>query len=123
MVYPYQLSTLEEYKKAYQLSIEAPEQFWASVAEHFTWKKKWDKVLEWNFRQPDIKWFINGKLNITENCLDRHLEKSGDTIVMIWEPNDPKEEKRTLTYKELHSKVCAFANVLRNNGVKKGDRI
>jgi acetyl-CoA synthetase len=123
MAYPYQIHTLPEYKQAYKQSVEDPEQFWASVAEHFTWKKKWDKVLELNFRQPDIKWFINGKLNITENCLDRHLETSGDKIAMIWEPNDPKEEHRTLTYKELHSKVCVFANVLRNNGIKKGDRI
>ncbi|HYD20978.1 MAG TPA: acetate--CoA ligase [Flavipsychrobacter sp.] len=123
MAYPYQVKTYEEYKEAYKKSVDDPEQFWAGVAEHFYWRKKWDKVLEWNFRDPDVKWFIGGKLNLTENCLDRHLEKHADTPAIIWEANDPKEASRTFTYKELHFKVCQFAQVLKNNGVQKGDRV
>jgi acetyl-CoA synthetase len=123
MSYPYQIKSAEQYKTAYEQSVNSPEHFWASVAEHFSWKKKWDKVLDWSFKDPNVKWFINGKLNITENCLDRHLEKNGDTPAIIWEPNDPNESNRTLTYKELHFKVSQFAHVLRNNGVKKGDRV
>ncbi|MGB5032454.1 MAG: acetate--CoA ligase, partial [Saprospiraceae bacterium] len=96
---------------------------WADVASHFVWKKKWDHVLEWNFEEPNIKWFINGKLNITENCLDRHLESRGDQVALIWEPNDPNEPHRSFTYRELHFKVMQFAHVLKNNGVKKADRI
>jgi acetyl-CoA synthetase len=117
------IRTFEEYNKEYKNSLANPEQFWADKASEFQWKKKWDKVLDWDFIKPDVKWFVGGKLNITENCLDRHLASKGDQIAIIWEPNDPKEEKVTLTYKELHSKVCSFANVLKNNGAKKGDRI
>ena len=123
MSHPHQIKTLEEYKAAYTKSVKEPEAFWASVAENFTWKKKWDSVLEWNFSEPSIKWFKGGKLNITENCLDRHLATNANTPAIIWESNDPKEQHRTLTYKELFDKVCAFANVLKNNGVKKGDRV
>ena len=123
MAYPYQVKSYEEYKKAYKKSVDDPEQFWAGVAGHFQWHKKWDKVLEWNFRDPEVKWFIGGKLNITENCLDRHLAKNGDTPAIIWEPNDPREASRTITYKELYFKVCQFAQVLKNNGVQKGDRV
>ncbi len=123
MNYPYQLKTLEAYKEAYKQSVEQPELFWAGIAENFTWHKKWDKVLEWDFKTATVQWFKGGKLNITENCLDRHLEKNGDTPAIIWEPNDPKETHLRLTYKELHSKVCLMANVLKNNGVKKGDRV
>ncbi len=123
MSYPYQIKTLEGYKKDYEKSIKDPNSFWGNIAETFTWKKKWDKVLEWNFKEPSIKWFQGGKLNITENCLDRHLEKNGDTPAIIWESNDPEEHHRVLTYKELHFKVVQFANVLKNNGVKKGDRV
>jgi acetyl-CoA synthetase len=119
----YQIKTLEAYKQAYQKSIDQPEAFWADVAEHFTWKKKWDKVLDWDFKGPTIKWFEGAQLNITENCLDRHLAKNGDTPAIIWESNDPDEHHRVLTYKELHFKVSQFANVLKNNGVKKGDRV
>ena len=117
------ISTIEEYHREYQKSISDPEEFWAEKAGKFTWKKKWDKVLEWNFQKPDVKWFIGGKLNITENCLDRHLQSRGNQAAIIWEPNDPNEKGITLTYKELHEKVCRFANVLKNNGAKKGDRI
>lgn len=123
MSYPFQIKSLEEYHLAYQKSIANPSDFWADVASHFVWKKKWDHVLEWNFEEPNIKWFINGKLNITENCLDRHLESRGDQVALIWEPNDPNEPHRSFTYRELHFKVMQFAHVLKNNGVKKSDRI
>ena len=122
MSYPYQIKTAEEYRLAYQKSIDDPEAFWAGVASHFTWHRKWDKVLEWNFTEPRVRWFEGAKLNITENCLDRHLEERGDQPAIIWEPNDPEEEHRVLTYKELYAKVCQFANVLKNNGLRKGDR-
>jgi acetyl-CoA synthetase len=86
-----QVKSFEEYQQVYRKSVEQPEQFWAEIANNFLWKKKWDKVLEWNFKEPNIKWFQGAKLNITENCLDRHLEKNGDTPAIIWEPNDPSE--------------------------------
>jgi acetyl-CoA synthetase len=117
------ISSFEEYEQVYKQSVEQPEEFWAGIAENFQWKKKWDKVLDWNFTEPNVKWFGGAKLNITENCLDRHLDTLGDKPAIIWEPNDPNEDHRVLTYKQLHAKVCQFANVLKNNGVKKGDRI
>jgi acetyl-CoA synthetase len=123
MSYPYQLRSFDEYKAAYRKSVEEPEAFWAEIAEHFRWRKKWDKVLDWNFFEPNVKWFSGAKLNITENCLDRHLEKLGNTPAIIWEPNDPDEHHRVLTYRDLYNKVCQFAHVLKNNGVKKGDRV
>jgi acetyl-CoA synthetase len=123
MNYPYQIKSLEEYKSAYKKSIEEPEIFWAEVAENFLWKKKWDKVLNWNFTEPKIEWFAGGKLNITENCIDRHLETMADKPAFIWEPNNPEERVRTVTYARLHKRVCQFAQVLKNNGVKKGDRV
>lgn len=123
MTYPYQIKSLTDYQQNYKKSIEQPEKFWAEIAEHFVWKKKWDKVLNWNFKEPNISWFEGGELNITENCLDRHLEKNGDTPAIIWESNNPEEHHRVLTYKELHFKVVQFANVLKNNGVKKGGRV
>ena len=113
MSYPYQIKTMESYKKDYKESLDQPETFWARIAETFTWKKKWDKVLEWNFKDPDIKWFKGAKLNITENCLDRHLEKNANTPAIIWESNNPDEHHRVLTYKELHFKVVQFSNVLK----------
>lgn len=117
------ISSLEEYKAQYQKSVESPEQFWGDIADSFTWKRKWDKVLDWNFEEPKIEWFKGGKLNITENCLDRHLATKGNQTAIIWEPNNPSDKTVKLTYKELHQKVCEFANVLKNNGAKKGDRI
>ena len=114
---------MDQYHAAYKKSIEQPEQFWGEIAETFRWKKKWDKVLDWNFSEPKIKWFEGGKLNITENCLDRHIETLGNKPAIIWEPNDPEEHHRILTYKELLFKVKQFSNVLKNNGVKKGDRV
>ncbi|UYQ92994.1 acetate--CoA ligase [Chitinophaga horti] len=123
MSYPYQIRSLEEYQQAWRESVTDPEGFWANVADHFYWRKKWDKVLEWNFREPDVKWFQGAKLNITENCLDRHLGTLGNQPAIIWEPNDPEEHHRVITYRDLYNKVCQFANVLKNNGVKKGDRV
>lgn len=117
------INSFEEYQLEYKKSVENPELFWAEKADAFTWKKKWDKVLEWNFTEPNVKWFTGGKLNIAENCLDRHLATKGDQTAIIWEPNNPTEATRKLTYKELHFEVCRFANVLKNNGAKKGDRI
>ena len=118
-----QIKTEEEYLAAYEKSVTQPEAFWDDVAEQFVWQKKWDKTLEWNFTQPDVKWFINGKLNITENCLDRHLATRGNKLALIWEPNDPTEPAKRFTYKELAVHVNRFANVLKNMGVQKGDRV
>ena len=123
MNHPYQLHTFAAYKAAYQKSIQDPEGFWAAIADNFTWQKKWDKVLDWNFKDPKIEWFKGAQLNITENCLDRHLATRGNEPAIIWEPNDPEEQHRVLSYNELHFKVQQFANVLLNNGVKKGDRV
>jgi len=117
------INSFEEYQRQYQKSIENPEQFWADIADTFIWKKKWDTVLGWNFEEPNIKWFANGKLNITENCLDRHLVTRGNQTAIIWEPNNPADKTIKLSYSELHQKVSAFANVLKANGAKKGDRI
>ncbi len=123
MAYPFQVTSYEQYKEAYKKSVDQPEQFWNDIAEQFLWRKKWDKVLEWDFKKPDIKWFINGKLNITENCIDRHLTDKGNTPAFIWEPNSKDEAHRVITYNELHFKVNQFAQVLKNNGVTKGDRV
>lgn len=123
MSYPYQLKSIEEYREAYQKSVNNPEDFWSEIASHFTWRKKWETVLEWDFKKPTIKWFSGARMNITENCLDRHLHELGNTPAIIWEPNDPEEHYRVLTYRDLHAKVVQFANVLKNNGVKKGDRV
>ncbi|WP_114751552.1 acetate--CoA ligase [Pleomorphovibrio marinus] len=117
------IHTLSGYFHEYQKSIAQPEEFWARVADSFHWKKRWDKVLEWDFDGPDVKWFQNAKLNITENILERHLYTLGDRPAIIWEPNEPDEEGRTLTYKELYLEVCRFANVLLGKGVKKGDKV
>ena len=117
------ITTFEEYKEEYKKSVDNPEAFWAAHAESFVWKKKWDKVLDWDFKKPDIKWFEGGQLNITENCLDRHLAERGNKTAILWEPNEPGEKAIKLTYKELHEKVCQFANVLKAHGVKKGDRV
>ncbi len=117
------ISSFEEYQKVYDKSVKDPEGFWGEIAGNLQWRKKWDKVLDWNFETADAKWFINGKMNITENCLDRHLEKNGDKIAYIFEANDVNEVSRKITYKELHAEVCRFANVLKKHGAKKGDRI
>jgi acetyl-CoA synthetase len=121
--YPYQIKTLEQYHSDYKRSIEDPEGFWGDVASNFKWSKPFNKVLDWNFAEPKIEWFRDGETNITDNCLDRWLETQPDTPAIIWEPNDPDEHFRILTYRELHFKVNQFASVLINNGVHKGDRI
>ena len=121
--FPYQISNLEEYHQAYQKSIKQPAQFWEEIAQNFIWKKKWDSVSEWNFKDPKIEWFKGAQLNITENCLDRHLNKFGDHAAIIWEPNNPNEQNRVLTYNDLYKQVCQFSHVLKNNGVKKGDTV
>lgn len=123
MSYPHQIKSLEQYNEAYKKSIENPEEFWGEVAENFTWKKKWDKVSNWNFKEPNIKWFEGGKLNITENCIDRHLAERGEQPAIIWEPNNPEEKTRIVTYNRLHKRVCQVAQMLANLGVKKGDRV
>lgn len=119
----YIIKTIEQYRTDYARSVKNPEDFWADHAARFTWRKKWDKVLEWDFVKHDVQWFINGKLNITENALDRHLQTQPDKAAIIWEPNDPNDEGLTLTYRELYEKVCQFANVLKAQGVVKGDRV
>ncbi len=123
MSYPYQIRSMDQYEMAYRVSVNEPEEFWGSIAEHFKWRKKWNKVLEWNFKEPKVEWFRGGRLNITENCIDRHLEEMGDKPAIIWEPNNPEERVRVVTYNRLHKRVCQFAQVLINNGVKKGDRV
>ena len=113
----------EDYQKYYQQSVDNPEAFWGEIADSFSWKKKYDKVLDWNFSEPNVKWFVNGKMNITENCLDRHLEERGDQTAILWVDNDPNVEATSYTYKELHAEVCRTANMLKAQGIGKGDRV
>ncbi len=120
---PFQLKSFEDYQRTYKQSVEDPEGFWAEIASNFYWRKPWIKTLQWNFSEPDIKWFTGGKLNITENALDRHLVERGDQTAILWEPNDPQEESVKISYKQLHQRVCRFANVLKKQGVQKGDRV
>ena len=115
--------TLEDYNKLYAQSVENPESFWDKIASTFSWKKKWNKVLSFDFYKPEFSWFEGGSLNITENCLDRHLVDRPNQIAILFEPNNPKEKSLSITYRELHSKVCKFSNVLKKNNIKKGDRI
>lgn len=117
------IHNFEDYLQQYRASIENPEQFWAEVAESFHWRKKWDKVLEWDFNDYRVQWFIGGKLNICENALDRHLPTRANQTAIIWEANDPNRPSVILSYRELYEKVCQFANVLKSNGVQKGDRV
>jgi len=111
----FQIKTFEEYQDAYQRSVKDPEQFWGEIADNFFWKRKWTNVLSWNFKEPDIKWFEGGKVNITENCLDRHIYQYGDKPAIIWEPNDPTEAHRILSYKQLLNKVEQFSTVLKKH--------
>ncbi|MGL4629960.1 MAG: acetate--CoA ligase [Leadbetterella sp.] len=117
------IKNLEDYKVQYQKSVENPENFWSDIANEFIWRKPWSKTLEWNFVDPTIKWFVDGKTNVCENALDRHIEDKANSPAIIWEPNDPNEESITLTYKTLHLKVQQFANVLLKHGINKGDRV
>ncbi len=115
--------SFEQYEAMYRRSIEDPDGFWSEIADTFEWNQKWDKVRDFSFEHPvSIKWFLNGKTNLSVNCLDRHLEKRGDQTALIWEGNEPGEQS-TVTYRELHEKVCKFANVLKSLGVTKGDRV
>lgn len=123
MSYPYQIKSLNQYHQDYQKSIENPEEFWGEIAEHFVWQKKWDKVLNYNFTEPKIQWFAGAKLNITENLIDRHLATRGEEPAIIWEPNNPEDRIRIVTYNRLHKRVCQVAQMLKNLGVKKGDRV
>jgi acetyl-CoA synthetase len=117
------IESFEDYKKLYERSIQDPEGFWAEVASDFEWRKKWDTVLEWDFQKPMVKWFNGAKLNITENCLDRHIAQRGDQIAIIWEPNNPKDPALKITYRQLLDEVSKTANMLKANGVRKGDRV
>jgi acetyl-CoA synthetase len=119
----YQIKTEEHFNKATEEAKSNPESYWAKIADTFLWKKKWDTVLDWNFNESYVKWFANGKLNITENCIDRHLINQADKTAIIWEPNDPEGNVRTFTYKELAREVNRFANILVKNGIGKGDRV
>lgn len=120
----YHIKHLEEYFQVYRKSVRNPEAFWEEIAEeHFLWRKKWDNVLSWDFSKPEVKWFENAKLNITENCIDRHLTTRGEKTAILFEPNNPNEEAQHISYYELHKRVCKMANVLKENGVKKGDRV
>jgi len=120
----YQVKNLEQYFKHYNKSVREPRKFWDKVAdENFTWYQKWDKVVEFDMQEADIKWFVNAKVNITKNCIDRHLAKRGEKTAIIFEPNDPKEDALHITYNELYDRVAKMANVLRAQGIKKGDRV
>ncbi len=118
-----QINSIEEYNAQYKQSVQNPDVFWADAAESFSWRKKWDTVLDWNFTEPSVKWFNGAECNLSENCLDRQLATRANQVAIVWEPNDPKEQHRTLTYKQLYDEVCRFANVLKNTGAKRGDRI
>ena len=117
------IQSIQAYFNEYQKSIEQPEDFWEGIAQSFHWKKPWDKVLSWNFEGPDIKWFENAKLNITENIFERHLASHGEKTAIIWEPNDPSEAERRITYNELFELTCQFSNALESQGIQKGDRV
>ena len=120
----YHIKHLEEYFQIYRKSVRDPEGFWEEIAEeHFVWRKKWNKVLEWDFSKPEVKWFDGARLNITENCLDRHLPTRGTKTAILFEPNDPDEDAQHITYRQLHERVCKMANVLKESGVGKGDRV
>jgi len=120
----YHIKDLESYHQAYDKSIQNPESFWNDLAEnHFLWRRKWDKVLDWDFEKPEIKWFQGAQLNITENCIDRHLSAKGDQTAIIFEPNDPHKPAQHISYKTLSQKVNKMANVLKDKGIAKGDRV
>jgi acetyl-CoA synthetase len=120
----YNLTSKEKYQNAYQDSMEHPEKFWEEIAEeNFVWKKKWENLVDWDFSIPEIKWFEGAKLNITENCIDRHLETRSEKTAILFEPNNPNEPALHITYNELAKRVNQFANVLKSQGIKKGDRV
>jgi len=121
--HPLRISSFDHYNELYAQSVENPNSFWNGVAEAYQWRRKWDNTLEWNFETAETQWFQGAKLNITENCLDRHLKDRGNKLALIWEPNDPRERFVRLTYRELHERVCQMANVLKKHGIEKGDRV
>ncbi|GHB30995.1 acetate--CoA ligase [Mongoliitalea lutea] len=117
------IHTLSGYFYEYQKSVTEPENFWARIADSFHWKKRWDKVVKWNFEEPNVQWFVNAKLNITENIFEKNLFAYGDRTAIIWEPSEPGEDSRSISYQELYEQVCQFANVLLSKGIQKGDRV
>ena len=120
----YHIQNLQDYFKEYKKSIKNPKKFWDKIAdENFVWYQRWSKVVDYNMEEANIKWFKNAKLNITKNCLDRHLSVRGDKTAIIWEPNDPKEEAQHISFNELYERVNKTANVLRAMGIEKGDRV
>lgn len=119
----FKISSFKAYQKTYERSVESPEDFWEEIAGHYQWQAPWDKVLDWNFTEPNVKWFLGAKLNITENCIDRHLEKRGDKVAILWESNFPDRPNIALTFQDLHDEVCRAANALKSVGVQKGDRV
>ena len=120
----YSIESLEQYFKVYRKSINKPKKFWAKIAENnFTWYQKWDKVVEFDMQKAEFSWFKNAKLNITKNCIDRHLANKGDLTAIIFEPNNPTEEAKHYTYNQLYAEVSKMTNVLRDHGVEKGDRV
>ena len=120
----YKINDLENYFKMYRKSVREPRKFWNKIAEdNFTWYQKWDKTFEFDMQEAKFKWFPDAKVNITKNCIDRHLNKRGDKTAIIFEPNDPKEEAEHITYQDLYHRVAKMANVLQEQGVKKGDRV
>ncbi len=120
---PFRIQSLEEYQRSYAYSVQDPEGFWGDIAQSYHWKKPWEKTLEWEFKSPSVQWFLKGQLNITENCLDRHIADKGNQTALIWEPNDPNEKSKHFSYQELLAEVNKMANVLKNMGVEKGDRV
>jgi acetyl-CoA synthetase len=120
----YTIQNFEQYFKHYNKSVREPRKFWGKIAEeNFTWYQQWDKVVEFDMAEAEIKWFTEAKVNMAKNCIDRHLNKRGDKTAIIFEPNDPSEEALHISYTELHQRVCKMANVLRENGITKGDRV
>lgn len=119
----FRITNFEQYQEAYKQSVENPSAFWDGIAQHYQWQAPYTKTLDWEFETPSIKWFEGGKLNITENCIDRHLDQLGNKIAIVWEPNNPNEPIRRYTYRELYAHVNKFANILKNMGVAKGDRV
>ncbi|MCO4806571.1 MAG: acetate--CoA ligase [Flavobacteriales bacterium] len=119
----FKIKSFSEYESECNRASDNPEGFWSSIADHYSWQQKWDQVLDWNFTEPNVKWFLNGKLNITENCIDRHLAERADKTAILWESNFPDRDSEAITYQQLHYKVAKAANGLKSLGVKKGDRV
>lgn len=120
----YKIENLEQYFKHYKKSVREPRKFWSKIAEeNFVWYQVWDKVFQFDMEESKFEWFVNAKLNIVKNCVDRHLAKRGEKPAIIFEPNNPEEAPQIITYNDLFNRVCKMANVLKEQGVKKGDRV